>query len=48
MYVLGVYITSLKTLKRSKKFLKENKENIVLFDFDYFVDFTELSNIYKF
>ena len=46
--LFGIYLTSLKTLKRGKKFLKENSYNIVLANFDFFVDFTELSNIYKF
>lgn len=44
----GVYLTSIKTLKRAKRFLKDYNYNIVLFDFDYFVDFTEMSNIYKY
>lgn len=41
-------MTSLKTLKKSKKFLKEYNWDIVLYDFDYFVGFSEMANIYTF
>ena len=48
LIIFGIYLTSLRTLKKSKKFLKENNWNIILFDFDFFVGFSEMANLYTF